>query len=647
MQKNIHEITLTGYGAKGRNLNFGTWGSVGLEQLHIAAQSPWEEAAVITVTFLNGKVQSEPQVLPADGILDVPAAATSAANKSKGSCKMVFKGMDGNGAVLYSTDLLYTVQSRTEIDGKAYDPGKNAFEQYVQQTNSARDNALAAASNARDSEIAAGGYRDEAKKAAEEAAGSAEAAAKSKTNAKNSEEAARQLKKEILELGAKLPDKNTKLEKVCIYYGYPVGIGNTWDVNAAAEIYKKYDLCVLGDTYELPEQEVYADTVAVLKKVKELSPKTKLAGYVPIGVQQVGEDSGLSMEELKRRVQLWKDIGADGIFLDEFGYDYGVSRARQNEIVRYVHEMGMFCIANSWQQDYVFSSKALTVESLPDFAPNPDGLAPELGEEDYSLLENMFYSCEREKDESVTLKASSCWRVADGYSYYSATQEEYGTSYYKKFRTKLLQLDAIPHALNATQKNTLMTLAILAAKIFNIPAVAFGDEDWGASGYYYDWDIPTGIDLSEDLSEGLHAVTAENKGKEETAFPYKWSANVQGNTLSLVYDVENGEDETWDDATHYVTVNGVVVRNAWQTIYEFGEEVAAAKKSSAAAVEQAKSLKAQVEEALPTVANAESRLQEILANANAQTEDAYKKMESALADVAGVTSGFGFKEVQW
>ena len=45
MQKNIHEITLTGYGAKGRNLNFGTWGSVGLEQLHITAESPWEEAA--------------------------------------------------------------------------------------------------------------------------------------------------------------------------------------------------------------------------------------------------------------------------------------------------------------------------------------------------------------------------------------------------------------------------------------------------------------------------------------------------------------------------------------------------------------------------------------------------------------------------
>lgn len=437
----------------------------------------------------------------------------------------------------------------------------------------------------------------------------------------------------------------TALEKVCIYYGYPVGIGNSWSVDGAVAVYKQYDLCVLGDTYELPEQEVYADTVAVLQKLAKEAPKTRVAGYIPIGVRNVGSESGLTMEELKRRVGLWKIIGAKGIFLDEFGYDYGVSRARQNEIVNYVHERGMFCIANSWNTAYVFSSLPMTLDDLPGFEPNPDGRAPAIGKRDYSLLENFFYSCEKDGSTGkVTLKSASCWRVDDGYGYYSRTQEEYGTTYYEKFGTKLLQLDAIPHDLTAAQKNTLMTLALIGAKIFNIPALAFGDEDWGSSGYYYEWDIPTAIDLSEDTSKGIHAVIAANRGEDNDSFPYKWSASVNGNTLSLTFDVQDGNDETWDDATHYAAVNDVIVRNAWQSIYEFGEDVKQA-------VATTNAVKKQVEEALPTLSSAETKLKALVEDAETRistaSSEAQKTIDSALADVAGVTAGFGFKEVQW
>ena len=127
MEKNIHEVTLTKYAAKAGVIKFGTWGSRGIEQLHITALPPWDEAAVITVTFMNGRVQSEPQVFPESMTIDVPQAATSAATKSRASCKMVFKGIDQSGSVVYSTDLPYTVLNRTDIDGAEYDPGKNAF----------------------------------------------------------------------------------------------------------------------------------------------------------------------------------------------------------------------------------------------------------------------------------------------------------------------------------------------------------------------------------------------------------------------------------------------------------------------------------------------------------------------------------------
>ena len=190
MEKNIQEVTLTKYAAKAGVIKFGTWGSRGIEQLHITALPPWNEAAVITVTFVNGRVQSEPQVFPESMTIDVPQAATSAATKSRASCKMVFKGIDQSGAVVYSTDLPYTVLNRTDIDGAEYDPGENAFEQYIRQVGAYRDTALNAANSARNSELSAEEYADSAKTADGEARKSAESAAASAAGIAESEKRA-------------------------------------------------------------------------------------------------------------------------------------------------------------------------------------------------------------------------------------------------------------------------------------------------------------------------------------------------------------------------------------------------------------------------------------------------------------------------
>ena len=190
MEKNIQEVTLTKYAAKAGVIKFGTWGSRGIEQLHITVMPPWDEAAVITVTFVNGRVQSEPQVFPESMTIDVPQAATSAATKSRASCKMVFKGIDQSGAVVYSTDLPYTVLNRTDIDGAEYDPGENAFEQYIRQVGAYRDTALNAANSARNSELSAEEYADSAKTADGEARKSAESAAASAAGIAESEKRA-------------------------------------------------------------------------------------------------------------------------------------------------------------------------------------------------------------------------------------------------------------------------------------------------------------------------------------------------------------------------------------------------------------------------------------------------------------------------
>ena len=190
MEKNIHEVTLTKYAAKAGVIKFGTWGSRGIEQLHITALPPWDEAAVITVTFVNGRVQSEPQVFTESRTIDVAQPATRAATKSRASCKMVFKGIDQSGAVVYSSDLPYTVLNRTDIDGAEYDPGENAFEQYIQQVGAYRDTALNAANSARNSELNAEEYADSAKAAKGEARKSAESAAASAAGIAESEKRA-------------------------------------------------------------------------------------------------------------------------------------------------------------------------------------------------------------------------------------------------------------------------------------------------------------------------------------------------------------------------------------------------------------------------------------------------------------------------
>ena len=212
MEKNIHEVTLTKYAAKAGVIKFGTWGSKGIEQLHITVLPPWDEAAVITVTFVNGQVQSEPQVFPESMTIDVPQAATSAATKSRASCKMVFKGIDQSGAVVYSTDLAYTVLNRTDIDGAEYDPGENAFEQYIQQVGAYRDTALNAANSARNSELSAQEYADSAKAADGAAKESAKLAAASAASAAASAASAEGTRKKVEEIAAGVAKGNMSVE---------------------------------------------------------------------------------------------------------------------------------------------------------------------------------------------------------------------------------------------------------------------------------------------------------------------------------------------------------------------------------------------------------------------------------------------------
>jgi hypothetical protein len=88
-----------------------------------------------------------------------------------------------------------------------------------------------------------------------------------------------------------------------------------------------------------------------------------------------------SPDEIKRRVNVWKDMGADGIFFDDFGYDWGTSRARQNEAVDHAHSQGMPVIANAFRPEDAFGSQIHVLQ-------NPSGTPTSLNASDFYLYES-------------------------------------------------------------------------------------------------------------------------------------------------------------------------------------------------------------------------------------------------------------------
>lgn len=444
------------------------------------------------------------------------------------------------------------------------------------------------------------------------------------------------------------------IEKVLLYYGYPIAINGAWNVENAVNIYRTYDVVVLGDTYQDPTHPVYADTVAIIRRLSEVAPEVRVVGYVPIGLDKSWEDSNLTMDELKHRVDQWDTIGVHGIFLDEFGYDYGVTRERQNEIVSYCHGLGKFVFANSWSIEYCFNPDPMEISWLPDFYPNPNGLAPELNENDYYLYENLFYTTEKLDDGSFEVECASVWRIDDVLRYYTEPKIN-GKSYYEVYRTKICSLDAIPSTYSITQQNIMKSISIIGAAILNITSIAFGNEDWGASGDFEQWDVPD-LDLS---TNGLNGVIVETKSYEKddgttSSFPYKWTANIKGHTYSITFDIPDPDYLTWTDGMRYASMDGAIVENAWTNVFTFQSDVRMAQESAEAATAAAENaisvvddMRQEIEEVMPTLQEAETTIKALMDEATTKINDATKQLEAGLADLEVVTAGFSFKETQW
>ena len=176
----IHEIRLAGYKATstGGMLDLGTWGSYGIEKLHLTLDAAWQDLTITAFFNVNGKVVAK-RVVGKDGYADVPWEATK--ENTFSGC-LAFEGSI-NGQRRISTNLNYKVTNHSETTDSDPVPTDDRWNQFVTETKGYRDGAFEAAekANARaeDAETAS----EDAQAAARAAKASENAAAASASSA--------------------------------------------------------------------------------------------------------------------------------------------------------------------------------------------------------------------------------------------------------------------------------------------------------------------------------------------------------------------------------------------------------------------------------------------------------------------------------
>ena len=172
----IHEISLAGYKATstGGMLDLGTWGSYGIEKLHLTLDAAWQDLTITAFFNVKGEVVGK-ALVGKDGYADVPWEATK---ENTFAGRIVFEGSMNNQRRI-SANLNFKVTNHSEFEDSDPVPTDDRWNQFVTQNKEYRDGAYEAAerANARaeDAEVASEGAQAAAR-AAQEAQAAAAAA---------------------------------------------------------------------------------------------------------------------------------------------------------------------------------------------------------------------------------------------------------------------------------------------------------------------------------------------------------------------------------------------------------------------------------------------------------------------------------------
>ncbi|NLG98565.1 MAG: hypothetical protein GX491_14515 [Chloroflexi bacterium] len=187
-------------------------------------------------------------------------------------------------------------------------------------------------------------------------------------------------------------------ERLAFYYGFPSQVNDSGgNTQKATQVFKEYDIVVFGNTLDSPSNQDHDRAKTIINNLKRYG--TRVYGYIDLCYDGGNYCSSLPLSEIYASTDRWAEMGAYGIFFDQVGFEYSVSRDRLNAALDYVHSKGLSAFVNVWDPDDVFSE---TVHEKF----NPTGVRSHLGPQDYFLHESFAVTLSEYQDPAFLIEKS-------------------------------------------------------------------------------------------------------------------------------------------------------------------------------------------------------------------------------------------------
>lgn len=230
-------------------------------------------------------------------------------------------------------------------------------------------------------------------------------------------------------------------KRLCIYYGFPDLVNGSTTINEAISVFQDYDLIVFGDGLQENSHPSHNSVIQIITGL----PNSQVFGYI---------DCRLGLNNLKNKINKWKNMYIAGIFCDQYGYDNGITRNKQNNIVNYIHDQGLIAFVDPWDPDDAFGSMQISTY-------NSNGIPPVLNSNDWYLAQSYVII-------NGTYSSTTDWK----------TKSNKMTNYKNIFGTKMACIttyDTSPY------DQTKADFSYFSCAIYGFDAWGFGEYNYSAT----------------------------------------------------------------------------------------------------------------------------------------------------------------------
>lgn len=276
------------------------------------------------------------------------------------------------------------------------------------------------------------------------------------------------------------------VNKLAFFYGWPSSVNGSTTTAEAVSHYSNYDAVVFGEGIEDPAHGDHTNTQNIMNDAG--MSNTDVYGYV---------NTTNSYTAIYTAIDRWIAMGVAGIFLDRFGYDFLVSRDKQNSLVEYIRYKGKHAFVNAWNPDDVFSSAV-------DATYNPQGLAASIDGSDIYLAESYQIingAYQSETDWRTKSNKMAAYKISNGTKMAATTT--YDASAFDQAKADYSYYSAVLDDLDYWSWGEQFFSASSGQLPFRTRKTVYGDKLTGAI-------VQNGNVFERDTNVGIHIDTTTN-----------------------------------------------------------------------------------------------------------------------------------------